>query len=131
MHTFAVRLPPRLRLVLIALLLLLALALLFAWMRRAEPHPTAADEAPRGGAGEAVPVVLAAATEAVDDAALEVLGSGVAQRSVTLYPAVAGEVATLSFRPGQRVQAGQALLRLVDRRERLAVDLAAARLQAA
>ena len=131
MHTFTVRLPSRLRLSLLALLLLLALALLFAWMRRAEPLPTAADEAPRTAAAEAVPVVLAAATQAEDDAALEVLGSGVAQRSVTLYPAVAGEVATLSFRPGQRVQAGQALLQLVDRRERLAVDLAAARLEAA
>jgi multidrug resistance efflux pump len=38
-----------------------------------------------------------------------VLGSGLAARSVTLCPAVAGEVAELNFKAGQRVQAGQVL----------------------
>lgn len=79
----------------------------------------------------APPVIVATSTEASDNVTLNVLGSGVARQSVTLYPAVAGEVAQLGFRTGQRVKAGQVLLRLVDRSQRLAADLAAARVDAA
>ncbi len=112
-----------------AVLFLAAIALLIAWWLHG-----------RGGAREAatarppappVPVVIGRVTEAKDDAALELFGSARAVRSVTLYPAVAGEVAEVLFRPGQAVRRGQPLLRLVDREQRLAVDLAAARLDAA
>src|SRR5690606_30130730 len=80
--------------------------------------------------GRTVPVIVARAAEAQDVAEVEVIGSGLALRSVVLYPASAGEVVEVAFKAGQRVRAGQVLLRLEDRRQRLAVDMAAARLDA-
>ena len=109
---------------------LLAATLIAGWLVRAQTQTAPADPAPRA-AEPALPVVVAPAREMVDDVDLDVTGSGLAARSVTLYPAVAGEVAVVGFRAGQRVAAGAVLLRLVDRRERLAVDLAAARLDVA
>ena len=85
----------------------------------------------RGGPSEPVPVIVAPVTEGSDGVALDLLGSGSARKSVALYSAVAGEVAQVMFKPGQAVRAGDVLLRLVDRRERLAVDLAAAKVDAA
>jgi RND family efflux transporter MFP subunit len=82
-------------------------------------------------AAEAVPVIVANSTELPDTVTLELPGSGQAQRSVTLFPLVDGEVDSVLFRPGQAVKAGQLLVRLSDRAEQLAVDLAAARLQTA
>lgn len=120
---------PRLRLTVLVTLLLIPCAVLLAWTVRAQPD-AAADEVPQQPA-PAVPVVLARTTEATDNLDIDVLGSGVAARSVMLFPAVAGEVAEVSFRAGQRVQARQVLMRLVDRSQRLAVDLAAAKLDAA
>jgi RND family efflux transporter MFP subunit len=76
-------------------------------------------------------VIVATSTEARDNVTLEVIGNGVARQSVTLYPAVAGEVADVNFRTGQMVKAGQVLFRLVDRSQRLAAELAAARVDAA
>lgn len=84
-----------------------------------------------GGAAEAVPVIVAPVTEGSDSVTLELLGSGSARKSVMLFAAVSGEVAQVLFKPGQPVRAGDVLLRLVDRRERLAVDLAAAKVDAA
>lgn len=84
-----------------------------------------------GAAPAAPPVIVATSTEADDNVTLNVIGNGVAQQSVTLYPAVAGEVAQVNFRTGQRVKAGQILFRLVDRSQKLAADLAAARVDAA
>ncbi|MEZ5646856.1 MAG: efflux RND transporter periplasmic adaptor subunit [Burkholderiaceae bacterium] len=82
-------------------------------------------------APQVFPVIVAAATQASDDVHLTLLGSGVARQSVTLYPSVAGEVAEVGFKSGQAVRAGQVMVRLVDRAQRLAVDLAAARVDAA
>ena len=48
-----------------------------------------------------------------------------------LRPAAAGEVASVNFKAGERVRAGQVLLRLDDRNQRLAVDAAANQLDAA
>jgi RND family efflux transporter MFP subunit len=97
--------------------------------------PDAADPAKGGrqggGAGAAVPVIVAAVTEGSDGVALDLLGTGSARKSVTLYSPVSGEVAEVLFKPGRAVRAGAVMLRLVDRRERLAVDLAAARVEAA
>jgi len=76
-------------------------------------------------------VIVATSTEGSDNVALNVIGSGVARQSVTLYPAVAGEVAQVNFRTGQNVKAGQVLFRLTDRSAKLAADLAAARVDAA
>jgi RND family efflux transporter MFP subunit len=81
--------------------------------------------------GQGLPVIVATAIEAQDIAAVEVIGSGLALRSVTLYPASSGEVVEVAFQAGQAVRTGQVLLRLEDRRQRLAVDMASARLDAA
>lgn len=78
-----------------------------------------------------VPVIVATSTEGKDDVSLDVLGSGSARQAVVIYPAVAGEVAEVAFRTGQPVRAGQVLLRLVDRAQLLAADLAAARVDTA
>jgi membrane fusion protein (multidrug efflux system) len=94
------------------------------WAQRAPPaaaQPRAADTR-----DTRVPVVVAPARAADDALTVDAVGSGRALRSATLRPAVAGEVASLHFRAGQRVRAGERLLQLVDRRERLAADLAAA-----
>lgn len=77
------------------------------------------------------PVIVALSAQANDDIGLAVLGNGSARQSVVIFPAVAGEVAEVAFRPGQAVRSGQVLVRLVDRPERLAADLAAARVDAA
>ena len=84
-----------------------------------------------GGAAEAVPVIAAPVTEGSDGVVLDLLATGSARQSVTLYAPVSGEVAQVLFKPGQAVRAGDVLLRLVDRHERLAVDLAAAKADAA
>ena len=78
-----------------------------------------------------VPVIVAASGETPDAVVLDLPGSGLAQRSVTLFPLVGGEVDQVLFRTGQPVKAGQVLLRLSDRAEQLTVDLAAANLQTA
>ena len=77
------------------------------------------------------PVIVASSTQANDDIGLAVLGNGSARQSVVIFPAVSGEVAEVAFRSGQAVRAQQVLLRLVYRAERLAADLAAARVDAA
>lgn len=82
-------------------------------------------------AEQAVPVIVASSAELPDTITLALPGSGLAQRSVTLFPLVDGEVDRVGFRTGQAVAAGQLLVQLGDRAERLAVDLAAARLQTA
>ena len=76
-------------------------------------------------------MAVAPVTQVANDALIEVTGSGLALRSATLRPAVAGEVQSVAFRAGQRVRAGQVLLRLDDRNQRLAVDAAANQLEAA
>ena len=84
-----------------------------------------------GGAADAIPVIVAPVTEASDGVALELLGTGSARKSVTVYAPVAGEVAQVLFKPGKPVRAGDALVRLVDRHERLAVELAQTKVNAA
>ncbi|MCW5628253.1 MAG: efflux RND transporter periplasmic adaptor subunit [Rhodoferax sp.] len=123
---------PQRRFLALFLVVLVPCAILLGWMARAQPRApaTATDEVARR-APPPVPVVLATSVEKLDTARLEVLGSGLAARSVTVYPAVAGEVVQVGFRAGQRVRKDQVLLRLQDRAQRLAVDLATARLEAA
>ena len=79
----------------------------------------------------AVPVIVALTANANDTVNLDMTGSGSARHSVVIFPAVAGEVAEVAFSTGQSVRAGQVLLRLVDRQQRLAADLAAAQVDAA
>lgn len=107
----------------------LAAAAWWAWAPRAQPSGGAPDGA--NAVERPVPVVVASAITADDVLIHDAVGTGQALRSATLQPAVAGEVASVDFEPGQRVRAGQLLLRLVDRRQRLDADLAAARVEQA
>ncbi|MEZ5702234.1 MAG: hypothetical protein R3E42_10280 [Burkholderiaceae bacterium] len=100
--------------------------------------PVAAAEGPAasgrkggGGAQQAVPVIVAPVAEGSDGVTLDLLGTGTARQSVALYSPVAGEVAEVLFKPGKAVRAGETMVRLVDRRERLAVQLAQAKVDAA
>lgn len=123
--------PPQRRILAFVLVILPCVALL-AWVARAQSQatPPTTDEVARR-APPAVPVVLADSISVADTARIEVLGSGLAARSVTVFPAAAGEVTRIGFRAGQRVKANQLLLGLQDRSQRLSVDLAVARLDAA
>jgi RND family efflux transporter MFP subunit len=128
----------------VALVLLVAIGLLlWRWQRPAPVQgedgrtAAAAARAPRAAAGPAsgaqppVPVVLAEVGQRRDDLQLTAFGSGRALASVTLVAEAPGLVVERRFGAGQRVAAGQVLVRLDDRQQRLAVDEAAARLDAA
>lgn len=55
---------------------------------------------------------------------VEAVGTSRARRSVMLYPDAAGEVVAVNFRAGDKVEAGEVLLRLEAEDEKLAVKLA-------
>src|SRR5690606_21106371 len=55
---------------------------------------------------------------------VEAVGTSRARQSVTLYPEVSGEVASILFETGEQVKAGQALVQLDARDQQLAVELA-------
>ncbi|MGB0693768.1 MAG: efflux RND transporter periplasmic adaptor subunit, partial [Pseudomonadales bacterium] len=59
---------------------------------------------------------------------VEVVGTSRARQSVVLHPASAGEIVKINFRPGETVNAGDVLVELDQRKERLAVELARHRL---
>lgn len=109
-----------------ALILTALLTLILPWPA---PAQTAARARPAGPVP--VPVIVAPSTPAVDNVSLDVLGSGAARKSVQIFAPVSGEVAEVAFRTGLAVRAEQVLLRLVDRSQRLAADLASARVDAA
>jgi RND family efflux transporter MFP subunit len=108
---------------LVAVLAVVAVATLSGWPgSHAQPTPARADAPPRP-----VPVITAPVREVEDTLAVDAIGSGQALRSATLRPAVAGEVASLHFKTGQRVRADSVLVRLVSRRQHLDAELAAVR----
>jgi membrane fusion protein (multidrug efflux system) len=87
------------------------------------PSPTGA--APKvGGASKPVPVVVTALTLAEDRRIVEAVGTAKAERSVTIYPSVGGEVTEVAFAAGEPVAAGDVLVRLDAEAERLAVRYA-------
>jgi RND family efflux transporter MFP subunit len=107
------------------------LACVFAILTGLTGSPLACAQTAATTAAEAVPVIVANSSETQDRIALELPGSGLAQRSVTLFPLVEGEVDRVAFRTGQQVKAGELLVQLNDRAEQLAVALAQAQLQTA
>jgi RND family efflux transporter MFP subunit len=60
---------------------------------------------------------------------VEAVGTSRALRSIELHPATSGEVTAVNFEPGQRVSRGDVLVKLDDRDERLAMQLAKVRLE--
>lgn len=82
-------------------------------------------EAPaRGGARAPTPVVAESLVYRAIRTRLEAVGTARALHSVSLFPEAAGEVAAVHFQPGDRVEAGELLLELDSRDERLALELA-------
>jgi RND family efflux transporter MFP subunit len=113
-----------------ALVLLLVIGLAWTWLTRSQPSAEPpAQPAQRGGVATVWPVVVAAVDAGEDQTLLDVIGSARAARSATLFAAVPGEVERVNFRAGQAVRAGEVLVQLVDRPQRLSVELAAARLE--
>ncbi len=70
------------------------------------------------------PVITAPVRLQPQTTRLEAVGTSRAIASITLYPEVSGEVETLHFRAGDRVEAGAHLVQLEAQDERLAVDAA-------
>jgi membrane fusion protein (multidrug efflux system) len=119
----------RFRLLLALVLIVVVVALL--WLVLAKAKPESSGGQPRPAANNLTPVVVAKAAPTTDDVTLGVVGSALASSSVTLFPATAGEVDKVLFVAGDRVKKGQLLVQLVDRSEHLAVQSAAAQLDAA
>jgi RND family efflux transporter MFP subunit len=83
------------------------------------------EQAPeRPSRSQATPVVVEALSFEPLRTHVEAVGTSRAVRSVEIYPATSGEVVAVNFEPGQRVEAGQVLVELDSRDERLAVELA-------
>jgi membrane fusion protein, multidrug efflux system len=125
--------------------LVLVVAVLAWWARAQSPspmHPTdgaaPGTVAPRpaaspqsGGGGAPVQVVLAPVVLRDTVQTLQLPGSGRAPRETALQPAVAGQVERVALQAGRRVAAGELLVQLVDRPQRIAVAQAEAALEAA
>lgn len=85
-----------------------------------------------GGAkkeSRAQPVVTETVTWQPRQVRIEAVGTSRALQSVTLFPEVSGEVVEVSLKAGDKVEAGQTIVRLDDRDQRLAVELARVELE--
>jgi membrane fusion protein (multidrug efflux system) len=89
------------------------------------------DEPQTGGGRASQPVSVIAQPLSFEPARtrVEAVGTSRALRSVQLHPAASGEVVAVNFVPGQKVRAGDVLVELDSRDERLAVELAQVRLE--
>lgn len=121
---------PRWGQIIVAVLMIGAAGL--AWHQRDIVAPTlgfAAAEPPerKRESGPGVPVIVVNASEAADNIAIEVVGTGRARKSIMLRAESAGKVAEMPLETGRRFKSGDLLLRLGDTDARLAVELAKAR----
>jgi RND family efflux transporter MFP subunit len=82
-----------------------------------------------GQRSSGVPVIVAPVTFASDQLQLRAVGTGRALRSVSLRTEAAGKIVELAILPGARFRTGDALLKLEDTDQRLAVEIARARLK--
>jgi len=90
------------------------------WLDRDGP----ADSKPGAGKAPAATLVLVEPLSLAEDkVVVRAVGTGEALTSAALHPAVDGEVVEILFQAGQRVTKGEALLRLDDKHQRLAVRL--------
>jgi RND family efflux transporter MFP subunit len=81
----------------------------------------------QAGEGAGVPVLIAEVAQAEDNLSFAAVGTGLAQRAVTLRAPAGGEVIQLNTAPGRSFAAGDVLMQLDDEDQRLAVALAEAR----
>jgi len=117
--------------------LLVALAAL-VWQYRADLHAAIAPDNPdqaaaseRQAKAAGVPVIASEVRTMRDDLTFSAIGTGFAQRSVTLRAPASGEITDISIAPGARFETGEILVQLRDTDERLALALARARLERA
>jgi RND family efflux transporter MFP subunit len=87
-------------------------------------EPAANEAAKRKRVRRPVPVIVKPVIFDSDAAVIEAVGTGVARKAVTLFPESAGRVTAVLFKAGRKVDAGDALLKLDDEAEQLAVKLA-------
>lgn len=82
----------------------------------------------QGGGGRGpqgpVPVVTAATGTATTNDRVSAIGTGEADRTVTVFPRTTGMITDLSFQPGQAVVAGDVLVRLDSEAESIALQRA-------
>lgn len=100
----------------------------------AKPEPTAlapAESGQRRNQGQQLTVVVKEAGIGKINDRLRAIGDGDAIRSVGVTPLVAGQIAELLVKPGQRVTAGQVIARLDDEVEKVSVSQAKVALEAA
>lgn len=76
------------------------------------------------GSGSAVKVLTKPIEITENSRVFEGVGTGRARLSADIYPAIAEEVLGVKFQAGQKVSAGDVLVQLDDRQEKLAVELA-------
>lgn len=81
------------------------------------------------GAEPGIPVIVAAVTGRPDDVRVRAVGTGGAVRSVTVRAQVPGQVERILFDAGTVVGDGDPLVRLDDRQDQLALELAEVRLR--
>lgn len=120
----------------IAVSVLLIGAAAFAWHEREAAARMLGLAAAQSGPAtverdEGVPVIVAPVQMAEDDLILEAVGTGRAQRSITLRTETEGKIVSMPMEAAQRYAADDILLRLDDTAERLAVELAQTRLEEA
>ena len=84
-----------------------------------------------GSASQAVPVVTAKVTTDSTGLNVTTIGTVSAAQEVTLYPEVTGFVTEIDFKAGDTVQKGQTLLKLDDKSQQVAVQIAQLALQSA
>ncbi|HLT01305.1 MAG TPA: efflux RND transporter periplasmic adaptor subunit [Geminicoccaceae bacterium] len=84
-----------------------------------------------GHGPDAVPVTIAAAESGTIKERIEAVGTTLARQAVDIVPLTSGRVVEIAFTPGQRVEAGDVLVRLDDQAEQAAVAEAEAALREA
>jgi RND family efflux transporter MFP subunit len=94
---------------------------------RAAPGGAPGGTAQRGGwpgAGGPVSVMAAPATLARTEDRAQSIGSGLALRSVEVMPEVAGRIAEIMLRSGERIEAGATIARIESEAEAIALERA-------
>lgn len=103
-----------------------ALALSVAVLAACSDSAEQAGGGPQGAPEEErkQPVRTEGVTYQYEQTFVEAVGTSQALKSIDIRPAVTGEVTEVNFDAGEKVEKGQVLVRLEDRDERLAVELA-------
>ena len=93
-----------------------------AWMALDDPGDGGASAAAgRGGGGGAVPVEVMAARTGTVEQAVRAVGTTLARESVDVVAEVPGRIRSINFEEGERVEAGDVLFELDNRREQAEV----------